>query len=252
MNKKSDYMYYDNPSSFIDLEEQNPGDSDLHQHIYGVKNTYGKHIWSPELVRNGSSEEQKNVINSNQNSGNDFKAPIYPNNNSDAPLMRCNNYIWLDSGKIIIKGNEIETLVPWEIKTLNKKVSMLSPQYPVKITITPLMYDHPQTYNSKNQSFMSNKMNQNDEILMSSKSLVNAGSTLQSSNNGLIAQYDILYDAWVNMLNMHYCLDSCNSAGVPLNRSSSRNCSNEQVIPIRSSSQANVQYNCIAKSSNLG
>lgn len=100
-----------------------------------------------------SSEEQKN-ISSNTSGG--YKVQNNCSNiDSNASTRTPSNYICLCNGKIIIKGTEIETTVPCNIETINGKVSMISPQYPVKICIYPLSLSTPQIYDPKSQSFTS-------------------------------------------------------------------------------------------------
>ena len=68
---------------------------------------------SPESECNISSEEQKNNP-SNQTSNNEFKTPVSTGSSVDSNInskMRT-SYICLDNGKVIIKGNQIETMVP--------------------------------------------------------------------------------------------------------------------------------------------
>ncbi|CAI2364878.1 unnamed protein product [Moneuplotes crassus] len=52
------------------------------------------------------------------------------------------NYICLDQGEVIIKGRDIETVVPCEIENVffenGRGNSMILPNQPVKITITPI------------------------------------------------------------------------------------------------------------------
>ena len=68
---------------------------------------------SPESEYNISSEEQKNNP-SNQISNNEFKTPVVTGSSIDSntnPKMHT-SYICLDNGKVIIKGDQIETMVP--------------------------------------------------------------------------------------------------------------------------------------------
>lgn len=138
---------------------------------------------SPESECNVSSEEQKNNT-SNQTSNNEFKTPMATGSNVDSNANQKINtsYICLDNGKVIIKGNQIETMVPCDIETLNKNVSMICPHYPVKISILPLAYNQPHVYDHKSQSFTSRDSNNNDGIFVNTNSL---SSTNKQSSQGI-------------------------------------------------------------------
>ena len=134
------------------IEEQE-NNEEKNKKIFGIEKVKDKKESCQGSSYNVSSEEQKN----NQSNGSkSFKNQInWSNTDSNMSTRSTTNYILLDKGKVIIKGNEIETVVPWDIETINNKISMISPRYPVKVSINPLSLSQPHVYNPKNQSFAS-------------------------------------------------------------------------------------------------
>lgn len=53
------------------------------------------------------------------------------------------NLIMLQNGKIILQGNQIETVVPCEFQKLSSGMNAIIPKYPVKVTIEPLYFQNP-------------------------------------------------------------------------------------------------------------
>jgi hypothetical protein len=90
---------------------------------------------SQESFNNISSSEQRlekmNYPLKNKNSGNG-------SSERDSNQTNYTNYICLNGGQVIIKGNEIETNVSCDIERVNKKVIVISPNQQVKIQIIPL------------------------------------------------------------------------------------------------------------------
>ena len=77
---------------------------------------------------NVSSEERKNIImNYNNMKERNKLSQEASHGDSNVSTKGTNSYICLDEGKVIIKGNHLETIVPCDIETLNGKVTMISP-----------------------------------------------------------------------------------------------------------------------------
>ena len=131
---------------------------------------------SMEDQKNGSSES--NFMKAKNGSGTD--------SNSNAQTQT--SYICLNNGSIVIKGNEIETTVPCDIQTINNKVSMISPRYPVKVTMVPLALNGPHVYDPKSNSFTSKESYQSSGQNGSGERIpgtgLNALSTVLNSANG--------------------------------------------------------------------
>lgn len=131
---------------------------------------------SLEDQKNGSSES--NFLRAKNGSGTD--------SNSNAQTQT--SYICLSNGKIVIKGNEIETTVPWDIQTINNKVSMISPHYPVKVTMVPLALNGPHVYDPKSNSFTSKESYQSSGQNGSGERIsgtgLNAVTSMINSGNG--------------------------------------------------------------------
>lgn len=115
---------------------------------------------------------------------------------------------------MIIKGNEIETTVPCDIETINNKVSMISPHYPVKVTMQPLSLTQPHVFDPKSNSFTSKgsihsfgPVNSGDNQGNSSGS--NNGVRLPSSSTSQLTGSP--FDIYMRMLEQNYCLGNCNS-----------------------------------------
>lgn len=77
--------------------------------VFKVKKVHNKRDSGQDSPYNTSSEEQKNSSNTSggyktQNNGSNF--------DSNGSTVPSTNYICLSNGKVIIKGNEIETTVP--------------------------------------------------------------------------------------------------------------------------------------------
>jgi len=147
---------------------------------------------------NVSSEEQKNSMHLSGGS----KMQVNSSNiDSSSSTKMSTNYICLNNGRIVIKGNEIETTVPWDIETINNKVSMISPHYPVRVVIYPLSLNEPHVYDPKSQSFTS-KDN-------------------YSGNNIGECQPASSFDTYLRHLEKHYWLDNCVGSQNPVSSTQS-------------------------------
>ena len=133
-------------------------DDDANKRVFDIKKMKTKKDSMQGSSYNVSYEEQKNNVSNGsksiktQNNGS--------NSDSNVSTRNTTNYILIDKGKVVIKGNEIETLVPCDIETINNKISMISPRCPVKVTMLPLSLNKPQVYNPKSQSFISKEFYQ--------------------------------------------------------------------------------------------
>ena len=133
-------------------------DDDANKRVFDINKMKTKKDSMQGSSYNVSYEEQKNNISNGsksiktQNNGS--------NSDSNVSTRNTTNYILIDKGKVVIKGNEIETLVPCDIETINNKISMISPRCPVKVTMLPLSLNQPQVYNPKRKSFISKEFYQ--------------------------------------------------------------------------------------------
>ena len=134
-------------------KQENENENNKNKRVFDIEKIKGKKDSLQGSSYNISYEEQKN------NPSNGSKSIKTQNNgsNTDSNVSTRNstNYILLDKGRVIIKGNEIETIVPCDIETINNKISMISPRYPVKVSMFPLSLSQPHIYNPKSQSFTS-------------------------------------------------------------------------------------------------
>jgi hypothetical protein len=160
------------------LEIQNPK-------VFKVKKMENKRDSCQESSYNISSEEQKNNMS---NLSNGYKIQNNGSNTDSNISTRVpTNYLCLSSGKVIIKGNEIETTVPCDIETINNKVSMISPHYPVRVIMSPLLLNQPHVYNPKSQSFTSKESNQSGQI-----------------NGDLPSTFSSSFDSYIRILEQSY------------------------------------------------
>lgn len=209
---------------------------------------------------NVSSEEQKNVIMNypflNKKS---FK---YSKEGSDGDSNLSTkgsfNYIWLDGGKVIIKGNEIETIVPWDIEIINNKVTMITPRYPVKVSIYPVSLSQPHVYNPKSQSFTSKESYQfsgqgSNAERQSQNSQTPSNTSLFNPVMNLNAyQSNPQLDSLIQILGQNYCIGNCDVLVRMQNSNTTSNFQNQDLRIQRSSSQAPVNITHILNNSISG
>jgi len=150
MNKKNlnrfDKMHQKNKmSNFQSMEPS------TQNKMFRIEKVGNKKDSSQESFFNNPSEEQKQMEN-NYPFMNRKSKSMKNSSEGDSNTSTAMNYICLSSGQILIKGNEVETNVHCNIETLNNKVTMISPQGPVKIVITPLLTNQSLGYDSKSKN----------------------------------------------------------------------------------------------------
>ena len=209
---------------------------------------------------NVSSEEQKNIMMNypflNKKS---FK---YSKEGSDGDSNLSTkgsfNYIWLDGGKVIIKGNEIETIVPCDIEIINNKVTMISPRYPVKVTIAPLSLSHPHIYNPKSQSFTSKESylfsGQGSNVEHQSQNSQTPSNISGFNQNILMSGYQSTpsLDSLLITLGQNYWIGNWDSLIRMQNTNSTSNFQNQDLRMQRCSSQAPINITHILNNSISG
>lgn len=128
--------------------------------------------------------------------------PRMSNLDSNASTQTISHFVCLNNGSVIIKGNEIETIVPWDIECVEKDLTVISPHYPVKITISPIVYSTYHSFDPKSQSFISkNCMNNSRSPSMGStsqplkeKSINELCDSLNSTNKLILSS---MYCVWL-------------------------------------------------------
>lgn len=103
-----------------------------HNKMFKITKMNNKKDSSQGSFYNISSEEQKLLETNYPFLGKNFKSSK-EGSEGDSNTSTNVSYICLNEGKLIIKGNEIETVVPCNIETINNKVTMISPHYPVRV-----------------------------------------------------------------------------------------------------------------------
>ena len=224
------------------------------QNVFKIRKVNDKGAPRQESPYNTSSEEQK--VNSSNTSGECKTQNNASNTDSNNSTRPPTNYICLSAGKVIIKGNEIETTVPCDIETINNKISMISPHYPVKVTMYPLSYNRPHVYDPKSQSFTSKESfqsggNQNggsDGAGNPSNENNGSGFINLSSSSG----YSSPFDHYMKMLEQNYCLGTCSvSKRLSTSTPSGGYTTQDQRVQ-RSASQAPMNYPHIFNNMNSG
>lgn len=254
MNKKNLNMFNDY-EKFKEVQRQARKNKSKggHERVFNVNKVNNKQKEnSQESPNYTSSEEQKN--SSNISGG--FKTQNGASNTDSNTTKPPTSYITLSNGSVIIKGNEIETTVPCDIETINNKVSMISPHYPVKVTMYPLSLNQPHVYDPKSQSFTSKGSYQSfgpmnsGENQSNSQNLNNVSGLLNSNTTGTIESTP--FEIYMKMLEQNYCLGTC-STTKRLSSSTPSNGYISQEQPMhRSASQAPLNYPHIMGNSNSG
>lgn len=131
---------------------------------------------------------------------------------------------------MIIKGNEIETNVPCDIEQINKKVTMISPNQPVKIHIVPL-FSECFGSESKSRSFASKGSSQSIERRMDSDM-----ASFSSKNS--------IYWQMISELGKTYCLSDINMSLCKQNLSAdkSHGSSERKHTNMDAMMQSNIQH----------
>lgn len=174
-----------------EAENHNEGNQNK---LFKITKMNNKKESSQESFYNISSEEQKQMemnypfMNKNMRSSKEAS-------DGDSNMSTSPSYICLNGGKIIIKGNEIETTVPCDIETINNKVTMISPQNPVKIVITPISLSQPYVFDQKNRSFASKNSSQSME---------------RKTGSDAISQSNTAYSQMMSILDNNFCLGDLN------------------------------------------
>lgn len=100
----------DNLQELEDKRNEIEGNVDKSKKVFDIKKVNSKKESYQGSSYNVSSEEQKN--NPSNGSKNDINQINGSNTDSNVSTRSTMNYILLDKGRVIIKGNEIETIVP--------------------------------------------------------------------------------------------------------------------------------------------
>lgn len=188
-------------------ENENDNDNDKNKRVFDIQKIKGKKDSLQGSSYNISYEEQKN------NPSNGSKSIKTQNNGSNADsnisTRNSTNYILLDKGRVVIKGNEIETIVPCDIETINNKISMISPRYPVKVSMFPLSLSQPHVYNPKSQSFTSKESYQftgQGSNVEGPSVNSQTPSNMSGAMNPYLSQANSQFETLLHILTQSYCL----------------------------------------------